>query len=268
MRQTQRLLRKSFWGRSYEELARLSNIALKLEGIKGPSGPYVLHDFRGPDSVSDCKVMSDADIGGFSTAHLDWVSQAASSRTPTSPDADAPATPYARFHGTISNELPPEKLEIKRSGYAGWRTQDRPPTIFGRSLWDIDPYTYLAVRIKSDGRSYFINVQTDSIVPTDLHQHRLFTKRPGEWETVMVKWNDFVRTNHGFVVEPQTEMLRQKVKSIGFGLTDRVPGPFELCIGRMWATNHLEEADVDETAASHEGELKNRHGETISWRNQ
>lgn len=39
------------------------------------------------------------------------------------------------------------------------------------------------------------------------------------------------------VVEPQREMLRQKVRSIGIGLTDRVPGPFELRVADMWATN-------------------------------
>jgi hypothetical protein len=90
----------------------------------------------------------------------------------------------------------------------GYRTLDRPPTIFGKSLWDVDPYAYLALRIKSDGRKYFVNVQTESIVPTDLHQHRLYSRKTGEWETVLIKWNEFVRTNHGVVIEPQTELLR------------------------------------------------------------
>ncbi|CAI4210990.1 unnamed protein product [Parascedosporium putredinis] len=120
------------------------------------------------------------------------------------------ATGFARFHGAISTELPKDRPEIQRTGYAAWRTPDRKRTVFGRSYWDIDPYDYLAIRIKSDGRSYFVNVQTDSIVPTDLHQHRLFAKRPGEWETVLIPWNDFVRTNHGMVIEPQTEILRQR----------------------------------------------------------
>ena len=39
------------------------------------------------------------------------------------------------------------------------------------------------------------------------------------------------------VVEPQKEMLRQKVRSVGLGLTDRVPGPFELRIADIYATN-------------------------------
>jgi len=169
--------------------------------------------------------MSDADLGGFSKANLDFVPGSASE------------PPHAHFHGSISIELPRNNPEVVRTGYAGWRTLDRRPTVFGRSLWDIDPYSFLALRVRSDGRKYFVNIQTDSIVPTDLHQHRLFAKKSGEWETIIIKFNDFVRTNHGMVVEPQSEMMRQKVKSVGISLIDRVPKPFDLRIARIWATN-------------------------------
>ena len=173
--------------------------------------------------------MSDADIGGFSSAHLDQSSR----------NLSQPA--HARFHGSISTELPRNRPQVQRTGYAGWRNKDRGATIFGRSLWDVDPYAYLALRVKSDGRKYFVNVQTDSIVYTDLHQHRLHTRTPGEWETVLINLNSFVRTNHGEVVEPQTEMMRQKVRTLGVSLTDRVPGPFDLAISRIWATNGMKD---------------------------
>lgn len=122
-----------------------------------------------------------------------------------------------------------------------WRSKDRPFTLFGKSLWNVDSYIFLALRVKSDGRKYFVNVQTESIVYSDIHQHRLYTKRPGEWETVLIKWSDFVRTNYGRAVEPQTEMLTQKVRTIGIGLTDRLPGPFDLAVSKLWATNDVEE---------------------------
>ncbi|KAL9098829.1 MAG: hypothetical protein Q9163_005578 [Psora crenata] len=168
--------------------------------------------------------MSDADLGGFSSATL--------SQMPST--AVAPA--HARFFGSISTALPPDNPRVQRTGYAGWRNKDRPPTIFGRSLWDLDPYVSLALRIKSDGRRYFVNIQTESVVPEDLHQHRLHAKTPGEWETVYINLGAFVRTNHGEVVEPQAEMMRQKVRTIGMSLTDRVPGPYDLCISRIWAS--------------------------------
>ncbi|KAK0656310.1 complex I intermediate-associated protein 30-domain-containing protein [Cercophora newfieldiana] len=261
MRATPNLLAKGFLGRSVDELKRLSDIVFKLEGIKGPSGPYQLFNFHAADSVNDCKVMSDVNIGGVSTAHLDWVPPPAPSQTSSHPKG------HARFHGTISTQLPKDRPDIKRTGFAAFRTHDRGATIFGRSLWNIDPYTYLALRVKTDGRAYFVNVQTEGVVPTDLHQHRLFTKKPGEWETVLIRWNDFVRTNHGFVVEPQTEIMREKVKSVGIGLTDRIPGPFEMCIERVWATNDLSETDAvgDPAAPGEKGDLKTKQGQKVGW---
>lgn len=173
--------------------------------------------------------MSDADIGGFSRASLEQIPQ-----TSTDPQ-------HVRFHGSISTDLPRNMPQVARTGYAGWRSKDRKATIFGKSLWDIDPYTYLALRIKSDGRKYFVNFQTESIVYTDLHQHRLHTRKPGEWETVLINLNAFIRTNHGEVVEPQTEMMRQKVRTVGLSLTDRISGAFDLAIGRIWVSNALDD---------------------------
>lgn len=66
------------------------------------------------------------------------------------------------------------------------------------------------------------------------------------WETILLPFNSFVRTNHGLVVEPQTSIIRQRVKSVGIGLTDRVEGPYDLRIHRIWATNGMSEDEVDE----------------------
>ena len=207
--------------------------ALTQEGIRTPTTPYSLLDFSDPDIVLACKTMSDADIGGFSSASLEHIYSSFSQ----------PA--HARFYGTISTELPRNRPQVQRTGYSGWRNKDRPATIFGRSLWDVDPYTYLALRIKSDGRKYFVNIQTESIVYTDLHQHRLHARKPGEWETVFIDFNAFVRTNHGEVVEPQAEMMRQKIRSVGISLTDRVPGPFSLAVSRVWASNGFNDHMMD-----------------------
>lgn len=66
------------------------------------------------------------------------------------------------------------------------------------------------------------------------------------WETVLLPFHSFVRTNHGLVVEPQTSLLRQRIKSIGIGLTDRVEGPYDLRIHRIWATNGMSEEEIEE----------------------
>jgi NADH dehydrogenase [ubiquinone] 1 alpha subcomplex assembly factor 1 len=233
---------------------------LKGEAVKVPTKPYVLASFDDPNCVQDLKCFCDEELGGFSEAHLDW--QPASSSPSSRSDN---AKPHIKFHGSISTTLPPNKPHIHRSGYAAFRTQDRKFTIFGKALWDVDAYNYLALRIKSDGRKYFVNVQTESIVPTDLHQHRLYARRPGEWETVLIKWNEFVRTNHGVVVEPQSEMLTQKVRTVGIGLIDRVEGPFELHVERIWASTGMSEEDRKEDDRLEQGTLKSQHGEKIKW---
>ncbi|QUC19877.1 uncharacterized protein UV8b_04118 [Ustilaginoidea virens] len=263
MRATHHLLGKGLLGRSMEELRRRTHIALKLEAVKGPLDPRPLYDFDTAPSVQDCIVMSDTLIGGSSKSNLDFITPASSGSSHSVAACSSSPSAYARFHGLISTSLPADRPKIQRSGYAAFRTPDQRPTLFGRSFWDIDPYTYLALRIKSDGRSYFVNLQTEAVDPSDLHQHRLFAKYPGRWETVMIKWNDFVRTNHGFVVEPQTELLRQKVRTVGIGLTDRVQGPFELCIAKVWATNQVAEGATVVNSA--ESELKNRKGQKIHW---
>ncbi|KAF2453029.1 complex I intermediate-associated protein 30 [Lineolata rhizophorae] len=258
MRPTPRLLRRpGFVRRSLDEFLRLSNVAVNLEGLREATKPYHLVSFDSPASIDRCKTMSDRDIGGFSTAHLDFVPGGSASTRDTHHDADAP--PHARFHGRISTQLPASSPQVQRTGYAAWRTLDRGASLWGRLLWDTSPYRYLALHVKSDGRAYFVNVQTDSVVPTDIHQHRLFAQRPGEWETVLIPWDDFVRTNYGRVVEPRHEMLRQKVRTVGIGSTDRVVGPFELRVAGIWATNGLEK-ERGET-----GEVEKIRGEQVRW---
>lgn len=240
-----RLAPPGFWKRSLDEFKRQANlgitfvfimqrvaliltdsvIAIKMEGIHVPTKPYPIIAFSDPDAIETCKIMSDQDMGGFSKVSMDF--HPSTERAPS----------HARFHGNISTELPPNRPEIQRSGYAAWRTRDRSATLFGKSLIDLDPYAFLALKVKSDGRKYFVNIQTESIVPTDIHQHRLYAHKPGEWETVVVSINEFVRTNHGMVVEPQKDMMRQRIRSIGIGLIDRMPGPFDLCIAEIYGTN-------------------------------
>lgn len=149
-----------------------------MQGITGEFDDLEIHSFRHSSSLENITTFSDADMGGFSKANMDL--------EPFPIRSGKGKQYYGRFHGNISIELPPDRPMIQRSGYAAWRTIRRGRTLFGQQFWNIDPYSFLALRIKSSGSKYFINVQTDSIVESDLHQHRLFAKTPGQWEVIHV----------------------------------------------------------------------------------
>ncbi|PNS19685.1 Complex I intermediate-associated protein 30, mitochondrial [Sphaceloma murrayae] len=229
--------RAGFWSRSIGEFQRLSRIAINMETLEEPTKPYHLIKFDNAAKLDDLKLMCDFQQGGFSKAEITHHPQTASE----------PA--HVRFRGSISTELPPNRSDIQRSGYAAFRTKDFGRTLFGQWYWDVDPYDYLAMKVKSDGRRYHINIQTDSLVPTDIHQHRLYSATPGEWETVVVRFGDFVRTNYGMPVEPQSEIMKNKLKSVGIGLIDRVPGRFDISIAEIYATNFKSDQDAADADA-------------------
>ena len=57
---------------------------------------------------------------------------------------------------------------------------------------DVSNHRYLALRLRARGNprtrnSYYVNIQTDGPVTSDLWQHRIFFQRDdGEWEDVFV----------------------------------------------------------------------------------
>ena len=65
-------------------------------------------------------------------------------------------------------------------------------TLFGDIMDDVSNHKYLALRVRSGGNprtrnSYFVNLQTDGPISTDLWQHRLFfQKGEGQWEDLFV----------------------------------------------------------------------------------
>ncbi|EEH07049.1 complex I intermediate-associated protein CIA30 [Histoplasma capsulatum G186AR] len=136
-----------FVKRSADELARFTKMAWNLDALSVPYKPYHLLDFTDENTIAGCKTMSDRAIGGYSTANLDYI--------PADPATNTPA--HARFHGSISTKLP-QNWKVQRTGYAAFRNKDRGLWLFGRLYWDVDPYTYLALRVKSDGRRYKVNI--------------------------------------------------------------------------------------------------------------
>ena len=130
-------------------------------------------------------------------------------------------------------------------------------------LEDVSGYDYIALRLRIAGdprthNSYYVNIQTDGPISTDLWQHRLYFRRQDNtWEDVFVRvvfifvccpqtfrlqipFDNFVRTNLGEMSVNQMKMFREKVKSIGISIlggNSGVEGKYELGIDSIRAVN-------------------------------
>ncbi|KAI0048942.1 complex I intermediate-associated protein CIA30 [Auriscalpium vulgare] len=219
---------------------------LRMQGADAPSrAPVSLFKLNSPHDLAQYATGCDADVGGTSTVHLDL---------DTDPARNAPLGKPAsgRFWGEMRLGVR-TGLEGKiRGGYAGFRNKHR-PTLFGELTEDVSHHKYLALRLRAAGHprtrsSYFVNIQTDGPITSDLWQHRLyFARSDGAWEDVFIPFDDFVLTNTGEIASDQISMLTSRIRTIGISLlggNSGVEGPYELGIDEIRAVN---EEDVVQT---------------------
>lgn len=139
--------------------------------------------------------------------------------------------------------------------------------MFGELTEDVSAHRYLALRLRARGHprtrnSYYVNIQTDGPITSDLWQHRIFfNKDDGDWEDVFVScslnilressshhaflflkipFDRFVLTNTGEISATQIEMYRERVRTIGISLlggNNAVEGKYELGIDSIRAVN-------------------------------
>jgi len=84
-------------------------------------------------------------------------------------------------------------------------------------MWDTSLFRFLSLRVKGDDRRYYINIQTDSLDPIELWQHRLF-----------------LRTRNGRISYKKFDgMDRERVKTVGTSLIERKEGPFCLHVAEI-----------------------------------
>ena len=110
---------------------------LQMQGAERPSrAPVTLFAFNSPEAVKDYALGCDADVGGTSTAHLDFDDDPArlppsrnTTATGIGTDTDAAGTSStgkrgaARFHGHMSLAVRPGYEQRVRGGYAGFRNK-------------------------------------------------------------------------------------------------------------------------------------------------
>ncbi|KZT06038.1 NADH:ubiquinone oxidoreductase complex I intermediate-associated protein 30 [Laetiporus sulphureus 93-53] len=213
--------------------------------------PKTLFTFNSREDMQQYATGCDADIGGTSTVHLDLdeTSVLPASMSPTGKEIHRPT---AKFWGDMRLAVRKGYEDQIWGGYAAFRSKPR-TTLFGEITDDVSMHRLLALRLRAGGHprtrnSYYVNIQTDGPIETDLWQHRLFFRRDdGGWEDIFIPFEDFVLTNAGEVSPVQLEMYRERIRTIGIsilGAKNGVEGPYELGIDSIRAVND-EDMTVD-----------------------
>ncbi|OCB84741.1 complex I intermediate-associated protein CIA30 [Sanghuangporus baumii] len=208
------------WNRSTQVLRDNTSAILRMDGLNPPNrSPMSLCSFNTKEDLQRYSIGVDSDVGGTSTARLDFV--------PNPHDSNGKGT--ARFWGDM-------------------RLGSR-PTLFGELADDISNHEYLALRVRAGGHprtrnAYFVNLQTDSPISGELWQHRLYFRRnDGSWEDIFIPFSAFALTSYGELATGRASEVtieEDRIRWLGISLLGGnagVAGPFELGLDSIKAVN-------------------------------
>ncbi|EJU04763.1 CIA30-domain-containing protein [Dacryopinax primogenitus] len=204
-----------------------------------PRLPLPMFTIHSQEDLEQFATGCDADIGGYSTCHLELDSES-----------------RGRFYGNMNTSVHPSLAGKMNSGYAAFRSKKR-TSLFGEMFFDVGRLKYLHLRVKAGGDrrtqdAYFVNIQTETPVTSDIWQHRLFLREHGAWEDVLIPFRSFVLTNYGQPVPGKMEMNTEKVRTVGISILGGkfgIDGKYELGIDSISAINEPPQAPPRISAA-------------------
>ncbi|KAG4305970.1 hypothetical protein PORY_000880 [Pneumocystis oryctolagi] len=166
-----------------------------------PALPLVLFKWNQRNHTQRIAIGSDVDIGGQSRAYL------------TSDEKND----CSKFHGEILEN--PQKQMMS---------------------WDLSRYAYISLYGMGDTHTYFLNLQTTSFLESDLYQVPFTFKVPGKWETICIPLNAFRLKGKGTGLSKHRFSGTERIQTVGISLLNQQPGPFELYIRWIKATNEVQ----------------------------
>ena len=92
------------------------------------------------------------------------------------------------------------------------------------------------IRVRGDGRSYKFTARTERSFDSAIYQ-TVFTTKKGEWEEHCLPLKQFVPTFRGRVLSGEPPLDPAKVTSVGFLISDKQEGPFQLEMAWIKARN-------------------------------
>lgn len=113
---------------------------------------------------------------------------------------------------------------------------------------DLEPFSALELRLRTDGRPYFLNIKCANMSEA-IFQGKMVLP-PHKWFTVALPFSSFLLTHRGRIVEVQQEIDKADIDGFGVLIADGVAGPFRFEIDYIKA---IRDFDADEYARVPEG---------------
>lgn len=168
-----------------------------------------LFDFAGPTNAPIWQVVNDDVMGGVSSSRFSVTNG------------------VALFRGELSLE--------NNGGFASVRSLP--------SRHDLTGCDAFLIRVRGDGRRYKFTVRTDAGFDTPIYQCAFTTKR-GEWEEHRLPFKEFVPTFRGRLLFDVPPLDPARVASVGFLISDKQAGPFQLEVAWIKATPRAAKARI------------------------
>lgn len=165
-------------------------------------GDEMLFKFDKPSDACEWEAVNDRVMGGVSNGRVEITRDG-----------------MLRFFGSVSLE--------NNGGFASVRSLPNER--------DLSGYDGILIRVKGDGYRYAINLRTDFEVRAGSYRRR-FETRAGVWQRVFLPYSEFQLTSFGQNVEEAPQPNTRRIRSVGFLISDKQAGPFELQVDWICAT--------------------------------
>lgn len=123
---------------------------------------------------------------------------------------------------TVTNGLAMFRGEISLENNGGFASVRSLP-----ARHDLASCEAFVIRVRGDGHRYKFTARTDRSFDSAIYQI-VFSTKKGEWEEHRLPIRDFAPTFRGRVLSGEPPLDPTKVTSVGFLISDRQAGPFQL----------------------------------------
>jgi len=169
-------------------------LAFMIGASESNAAEEIIFNFDGSNPSRGWRAVNDNVMGGVSKG-----------------GARFPGAGSMLFSGVLSLE--------NRGGFSSVRTDKKP--------MDLSSYDGLSARVRGDGRTYWLTVNTNIRIPAGSFR-TVFRTEPGKWQVIKAPFAGFRATSFGRELPAFVKLNPARVQSIGFLIADKKAGPFRL----------------------------------------